>query len=329
LGQTVILWVTALNQSEEEQRVWVDELDSEIQVFLTGSDTAPRRFTIGWTRVVGKISPSTVSLAPQEAKHYALRVLHTFNPPTSGEHASALAFPAAGEYEIYVKYPLYPNRQMLESNTIRIDVNEPDAPDARIWKHLNDEKTLYFLQRGELWTGSEHVPVKIAELIRGTADSAYHASMRWALGKYYYRLRTTTRNMYLPNAEDIEHGRLFRRALGIELQHPSSEWERIVRDRRLYTRRVVSAFPQDTPLDEVIAVATRQTGVPLRIDPTAGPKRRRASLYSDESLAEFMRSFTVGQRFTWVTDGRGYRIVPVPKPAGGRDIAPPSDWRLR
>jgi hypothetical protein len=135
--------------------------------------------------------------------------------------------------------------------------------------------------------------------------------MRWALGKHYYRLRTATP---LPNPEEIENGKLFRKALGIVLEHPTMEWKRTIDDRRLYTRRVVSEFLEPATLDEVLAVATQQTGVALRVDPAEGAKRECGWVRTDRSLAEFMQFFVVGGWFKWVREGEGYRLVRMMEP---------------
>jgi hypothetical protein len=255
------------------------------------------------------VVPDTIPLPSGESKYYPLRLLHRFTPSSDQASISALAFPEAGEYEIFVKYPLSPKRQMFESDRIRIHVDEPKGVDAELWKQLNDEKVLFFLQRGDLWYNSEEVPRRVAEILTSVPDSAYHSTMRWALGRHYYGLRIEE-----ANPEDIENGKLFRKALGVMLQHPSDRWEQIANDDRLYVRRVVYAFPAPTPLGEVFTVATGQTGIPLKLDPAVSNERTLTSAKCDKSLDAFMRIFTLGGRSTWLRDGRGYRLVPVMVP---------------
>ncbi len=114
-----------------------------------------------------------------------------------------------------------------------------------------------------------------------------------------------------PNPEDIENGKLYRKALGIVLRDPTDSPGG---DRRLFTRRVVAGFPEMTRFEEVFAVAERQTGVPLSCDP-ALKIRRFSTIKIDQSLAQFMLGFTHRGDTKWVRDGRGYRFVPVKEAA--------------
>lgn len=321
VGEMVVLQVKVENNGDINLPVWIDLLDSQIQIFLASPDAVARQFIIGG-RAIPSVVPNAIALPPGESKYYPLRLLHHFSLSSEQGPISTLAFPETGEYEIFVKYPLFPERELFESNRIRIRVDEPKGGDAEVWQQLNDEKVLFFLQRGELWLNSQEVPRKVGEILTGVSDSAYHSTMRWALGRHYHRLRIEN-----PAPEDIENGKLFRKALGIMLQHPSDRWEELFEDERLYVRRLVFTFPEPTPLDEAFALATRKTGVLLKRDPTVSEERWLRAEESDKSLAEFMRIFTAGGYSTWVRDGRGYRLVPVTEtdkqPGGPKHAGPP------
>ena len=312
LGETVVLQVAVHNEGDQDLPVWVDKLADEIQIFLGSPGDAVPELEIG-SEVIWEVIPSTVPLRKGEWKHYALRLLYSFGPWTTEKRASTLAFPEAGEYTIHVRYPLAPKRKMFNSSTIKILVKRPQGIDAEVWRELNHEPTLLFLQHGEHAT--QELACAIAEILIRIPDSAYHPAMRWALGRYYYRLRNA--GPIVPNPEDIENGKLLRKALGIVLQHPSDRWERAIPDERLYVRRVVYALPEPTPLDEVFALATRQTGVPLIVDASINKRGSFSALKSDKSLADFMRFFTIPGDSTWIRDGWGYRLVSVKEADGG------------
>jgi hypothetical protein len=81
----------------------------------------------------------------------------------------------------------------------------------------------------------------------------------------------------------------------------------------LYLHRVTFHYPVQTFLEEVLASATRQTGVPLRLDEGISSRGTRfRSGPRDVRLYEFMQSLADPGRVRWLRDGLGYRLVPAP-----------------
>ncbi len=323
VGEAIRILVQVKNVGSEPvkaRELFVDDGEPDIGTFYSRDGDTFRQFHVfhyvDWDR-----SRDLLELAPGESWYYAMRLLY------SAEVENRLAFGELGDYWLKVHYLYWPARQedlkRLESNTIRIRVMQPDGHNLQIWENLRNDACLRFLQTGSLpLEERQEIPADIARLLVSAPDSAYHPAMRWALGRYYYQIRTT--GTPLPNLEDIENGRLYRKALGIYLQDPT---DRLAGDERLFTRRVVVRFEEMTPVEEVLAAVEKQTGVPLTCDP-ALRKGRFSCLEMDQSLAEFMwRVFASPGDKTWVRDGRGYHLVPVTEtdkqPGGPKHAGPP------
>jgi hypothetical protein len=310
VGETIRLCVQVENigsDTIQARELCVDGCEPDIQVLFSRGGHDFKRWRLGIYPDL-ELMRRTLQLIPRDSWRYAIRLLY------SAEAPNGLPFEEPGDYRLKVRFPFWPPGPdaitWLESNSIRIRTKQPEGDDLRIWEKLRSDECLRFLQGGfgPYQEVKKDISDDVAHWLLGTPDSAYHPSMRWALGRYYDRLRR--KDWDAPNPEDIENGKLYRKALGIVLRDPADS---LGGDVRLFTRRVVVGFPEMTPLEQVFAVAEQQTGVPLSCDP-ALKTRRFSTLKIDQSLAQFMLGFTHRGDTKWVRDGRGYRLVPVMVP---------------
>lgn len=308
IGEPVVLSVTVWNESESEIPAWIDLLSNQIQIWIARDDAPFVQYVKG-VGAIPLVIPEVRPIAPGGSKVYVIRVLARFRPARARRLAAQLAFPEVGEYAIKARYPLYPDRKMFESNTIRIQICERTGVEAQIWAQIDEPRFLCFLQTGEYWgEGREHA-LKAAELLTSFPDSRYHAALRYALGQDYH-----TRRWDVPGSDDVEHDKLYRRALALEeellLNIPRSQ---AALERRLDLRRVEYHFPEYTPIHQVMKEATRQTGVSLKLGAGISRSSRFRSDRKDVSLRQFMQTLIDPGRSTWVRDGEGYRLIAMPE----------------
>jgi len=301
VGQPVELGVTAQNTGGEDIQAWGDVRADQIHVYIARDGEEFRRYTPGEYDHVDSerlVEP----LPPRACKVYAVRVLYTFFEKETTERRR-LAFEEPGAWLVKVRYPLYPNRQMYESNTIRIQLKAPQGVDARVWQRINRPEFLYFLQWG-LTPGDNHDVVRDAvHIVRTVPTSSYHDALRWSL-LHYYRHETHggLRGMDAAERALLEE---VRKVLGL----PDPAAGPFPEDKRLEAK-VTCYFGGGTPLEDAFKRVSEAGGVPLRL----APEMRARIIYGtlqDKVLRKFMDEQDE-YKARWVRDGDGYKLVPAP-----------------
>lgn len=311
LGETVQLQVTVTNRSNDVIEAWqlfVKESDPEIRIYISkdGGKYTEYRVGIGG---VGKRRRRTRVLKPSESWKYTLRMLYTY------KDKGRLAFTNPGRYRIKVRYPLIQpaappdgrfKKEELESNAIRIRIKQPEGIDLKVWKQIQSPHFLYFLQSGYTKRHHEDDPLRAVEILKSFPKSRYADDLRWALKTYYDRDRRQAKRLWKLKEEEA---RKIREVTGITVPPPQP----FPNDMRL-AQMITYHFRRLTPLDDVLKVISRQSGVTLRLHPKLRVRRMK-SIRVTEPLRKFMRNLSA-YKAKWVPDGKdGYLL----KPADGRD----------
>jgi len=302
VGEPVLLTVTVRNHSQRQLQTWVDLLAYQIEIYTAVRGEPFQQYTVR-NHDPYEIQPMVERLAPGKSKRYGIRVLYTFYFKETSERRSALAFAKPGTYSLKVRYPLYPDRQMFESNTIEFRINEPRGVDARVFQRINRPEFLYFLQSG-LTPGDNHDVVREAvQIVRTVPKSSYHDALRWSL-LHYYRHETHggLRGMDAAKRALLEE---VRKVLGL----PDPAAGPFPEDKRL-DAKVTCYFAGGTPLEEAFKRVSEAGGVPLRL----APEMRARMIYGtlqDKVLRKFMDEQDE-YKARWVRDGDGYKLVPAP-----------------
>jgi len=249
----------------------------------------------------GKVKRRRDTLEPSQEWVFDLRVLYTYS------RFSRLALERPGQHFIKVGYPLLSRsaraRAVVESNVLRVVVVEPEGNDRKVWDQIQEWDFLCFLDSG---MGRAQVARQAFELARAFPQSGYQEALRRSLREYYdAERRRLPADPELPLPSDLED---IRRLLGI----PKEPVGPFPDDRRLEVK-VTFHFPEQTPLEDVLGLISRQSGVPLRLSPEL-QVRTMSTLPSAMPLRRFMRQME-GSDTAWVReeDG-GYRLVPVVRP---------------
>jgi len=314
LGEPVLLTVTVRNADEkpiEAQEVFLQEdgAEPEIAVYIAQEREFFQEYRMGIYPILSAERKLEV-LQPGEGKDYRLRVLYT------SERENRLAFDQRGKWSVKTSYRLvwrdslgYFRGDDFESNTIDIKVTFPRDTDARLWEHVRRPDFLYFLQSGGVLDrthgGDPKLPLQAAELLQQLPGCSYDAPIRWALKEYYESERSSL--TYDEAQRNPVLSRL-RSVLGMVEEAPSEG--PFPEDTRL-DAIVTYYFPDLTPLDVITEQVCSQTGVRLRIAPELRVRRITSSLMT-ESLRRFMNKCG-GPDATWVREGKGYRLAPMPE----------------
>lgn len=252
----------------------------------------------------GKVKRKRDTLEPDQEWVFDLRVLYTHS------HLTRLAFESAGQHFIKVGYPLMSRgkgqRVVVESNVLRVVVVEPKGDDRKVWDQIDRPEFLRFLESGRAEPSHPEIPRQAVELVRAFPQCGYQEALRHALREYYDARRGgLSADPELPLPPDLDE---IRRLLGI----PKEPVGPFPDDRRLEVK-VTFHFPEQTPLEEVLALISRQAGVPLRLSPDL-QIRTMSTVPSAMPLRRFMRQMD-GLQTGWIReeDG-GYRLVPVVRP---------------
>lgn len=308
LGESVPLRVTVKNTSNKTLKTWSVDLKWEIGINISRDGNTFKQFTRG-TFTDAEVETPVEPLKPRAEKRYFFRVLYTFYRKQTPERRSRLAFDKPGEYFVQVRYPLFPKREMFESNTIRIRITQPKGADAKVWEVLNEPEFLYFLQSGLVPKQDQKFPLKTANLLHSVESSSYHPALRYTLQRYYHRLPNPR-----PGFGDVKHGKLFRSALGIEEELVAIVpllRTRPLSYRKLDVQRVTYHFPNYTLLKEVLDEISRQTGVSLKLGPGIHETSRFRSVRKSVTLREFMQTLVDPGLTTWVHEDNGFRLISV------------------
>lgn len=325
LGQPVPLTVVLENAGEtavELRESSIEAVEPNVQMFRGREGEDLVRLPLSGD-LVPSVGQETRVLGGRSRRYYTVRVLY------HRESANRLAFAEPGRYRIKAGYSRHkgavPPHDVLESNTITIEVGQPQGADAEVWTKLKRPAFLYFLQTcvvltndPEIWAKfggpgysaflqpSDRIPVEAAELVLEQPTGSYAAGLRHALGRYYY-----FRKHYLTPGKPLDREDLLRDALGLDnelqlgivfpsLVHPEMDY-------RLFNQRVRYHYAEETPVQKVLEEATLQTGVPLSVSREILSGRFRSER-KDVTLFEFLKAFLYPGWTTWVRDGDGYRL---------------------
>lgn len=308
VGEAVSLVASVRNVSTrvvEAREVHVEDTEPEIAIALSTDGKEFHPYIAG---IFGNMDylKDYRPIAPQEEKAYRLRVLYASDVP---HH---LALPQPGYYWIKAVYPLNePGSRpaYIESNAVRIEVASPRGADAEAWNRLRHAPMLRFVHSGRIERG-EAGPIREAiEVLTKYPSSRYADDLRWALRKYH-----DDRASDFPQEEAGGEPALpaIRKALGLEEMPPGPFPE----DGRLDVK-LTYRFAVETPLETVLQEITRQTGVPLDIDPELRWRTMYGSSAGERTLRSFMGFHAI--QSNWIRRGEGYRLVP----AAAREAQPP------
>lgn len=152
--------------------VWIAPEAQEFREFVPNEGTCPGFREGLWV------------LKPSDSLAFEYRVLAG---PRSG---FALAFPKPGEYRVFADYPMWGKDRRIASNVVKVRVKPPVAEDAKVWAQMNQPAMLRLLQMQAFAKGREDAAVaKMVKLLETYPNSGYAPSMRYTLGKVYFRQR--------------------------------------------------------------------------------------------------------------------------------------------
>ena len=327
-GTVVKLRVTVTNNSNRPVQVWVDVLKNQIQFEIYPPGARRAKLYAPWMPYTICVIPMTEELLPGKSKSYYLR-LYYFTCLERGEdwNQRREVFSSPGSYRVRAVYPFYPNRrgnvltgkdtafgkrQDVRSNVVPIMIMAPSDKDAAVFKRMKEASLLSFVQLGEVVGASEaQVLEEAIRLVKEFPDSVYTPDLLWALRqRYHYRI-WHKRNKPFPQREQI------RRLLGLPPVEASIyiEEDSGLRDQRLDLTQV-ELYSGTLSLEKCLELASRQTGVPLRVAPEVS---RQSSLTISGgariqvlSLRQLMQALADPGRAVWVRRGDGYRLEALP-----------------
>jgi hypothetical protein len=180
---------------------------------------------------------------------------------------------------------------------ITVRIVAPQGVDAKVWQAINWPDVLYFLQWGA--APDKETPFRAAEILKSIPESSYHAGLRWALKTFYEN------PVFVLDDYEAE---LLRSVTGIQVPPPQPFPE----DKRL-DQVITYRFPRQTPIEDVFREISKQSGVPLNVDPSFRAATM-SSLRVTEPLRRFMRNRAT-YKAEWIPDGEGYviRVAEGPK----------------
>lgn len=296
LGEPIPLDVSVTNVAQEAIKAY-DIIDHshgscpEFGIYIAQEDEAFRSYTPG-DCIQADISPRRVfDLKPNGTLDYQLRVLYANAPPSN------LAISEPGTYAIAVKHPQV---ERVKSSVVKIRVTEPRGVDAKIWNAVQSRAFLYFLHWGAVAKEDAAIPLRAAELLKSHAESSYHDDLRWALKEYYQR--------HKDELSDYE-AQLIREVARIAVPRPDPT---VLDDDARLDQVITYHFPNQTPLNNVLRKATRQSGVSLAVDPKL-QKRTMASARVTQPLRTFMHGLA-NSGAHWIRDGDGYLLAALNAP---------------
>lgn len=328
LGQPVPLTAVLENAGDKARELYespIEELDPNVKIFLAAEGGPFSPFDSG-RNIVPSVVRVVRTLAPGSRRYYTSRVVY------DRQSDNRLALAAPGRYKIRARY-LWVERGeshsgSVESNTVEVQVDAPQGPDAEVWARIQRPAMLHFLQTGVALgkpsgagpgslsaevlariESGEGMPAEAAELVLAHPASRYAAALRQALGEYYYQ-----RKNYPSPGETIPAAEAIRRALGIasetylSIYLPSRDHPE--RDERLFRRRVTCHYPDGADLNKVLEQVTLETGVPLGVGAEVIRGRFRGESL-DVALYQFMQSLVEPGWAKWVRQGDGYHLEAI------------------
>jgi hypothetical protein len=193
LGEPVLIDAVVTNVSDRDIHVWVDILRAQqIDILIASAGEEFRQF-MGEIAVRGfyDVSPETEALEPGASRTYAFRVLYT--PPSMGEKGKPwhLAFGKPGFHRVKARYRGLAHAP-VESETLQVEIKEPDWIDAALWKEINSPELLYLLQAGHLRLEDQRHGTAILERalqLYQRPKSSYHPALEDALKGIYQARR--------------------------------------------------------------------------------------------------------------------------------------------
>jgi len=216
IGEPVLFTVTLRNNTKQDIRAWVVSLKNQVQVFVSNGG-AFERYEDRMADI-GKVVPSVETLAPGKSKSYEIKILYSIW--TKDQKNAELAFPFTGTYCVQVKYPLFPDRKMIESNIVHTKFKKPEGDDATIWKQINRPEALRFLQSGRLNEDEEDLPFELASLMEKFPKSPYVDGFKHTLRLYYQQ---EAAKMYPRDLKSDPWMQRLRKLLDIEFQEESAK----------------------------------------------------------------------------------------------------------
>ncbi|MBW3600962.1 MAG: hypothetical protein KY475_27315 [Planctomycetes bacterium] len=301
LGEPVRLNVTVTTTQRTPIR-FIEVFNHEIEVYLSDNGERFRRWRSGLYPVLD-VERKTETLTGGQPSDYNVRVLY------DAQRESRLAFEKPGRYWLRAEFPLAENeppyhKSNVDSNTIRIRIQEPQGEDAEVWRRIREDESFLVL----LQTGSSHkdTVLEAAALLKSRPDTAYDSAIRRALKQYDHGYTVGAKKL------DEHEAELLRSVLGIELPAPQPFPE----DKRL-DQIITYRFPKQTPLEEVFREISRQSGVPLKVDPSFR-EATMASLRVAVPLRRFMRS-RAAYKAEWVRQGDAYLLRATEDPKRPKD----------
>lgn len=301
LGEPVLLTVNVTNVSKNNIEAWeifVEGCEPEIRISISRDGVGFEPCQIGILPTVYREREIKI-LRPRKSWRYDLRLVYR------REASNKLAFGEPGQYWVKARYPLMlgefrpVKREDIDSNVLKIHVNEPKEIDATVWQKIRSPEYVHFLQVGWPPHGEDHVPMKVLKLLRTISTSSYHPALRDGLEKYYHHRRFQVHAEYRAELRQLETIRSF---LGI-----SKDQAGLFADDRRLDIEITYHFPKPTLLEDVFKQISRQSGVTLEVAPEL-QEIRVSSLKRTRPLRAFMASRTEYYA-RWIRSGDGYRLV--------------------
>ncbi len=317
LGEPLLFKVAVTNRGQNPLPTWVDALSSQVEIHARPPAGEFVLIEPGSNINICAI-PDTRPLAPGNTKVYERRVLCSVGSTQDGQKAAWLLLDRPGRWQVKAVYPTYPNREMIESNVIEIEIQSPEGVDADVWNFIRRDEVLCFLQLSLVWREYPDLPTQIVRLMQAVPESKYAPVLRDALERYHEKRRLHFIQAHLSPDAEFE---MLSKALG----KPEGPQGPFVEDRRL-DAQVRLHFPGDVRMPDALADLSRQSGVPLRASPAAETQRETISGGQNRvvPLRQFMR-WMDGPTRTWVREADGgYMLIPLAEPPRRRPPAPPA-----
>jgi hypothetical protein len=294
LGEPVVLELALRNTSKEAIKlveIFVEPLYYEATLWIARNDRTFEQFHSN--AVIPKTKRRTLVLGPGDALKYHYRVVGTPWPKFR------FAFPAPGDYRVYVVYPLWvvgvQETTNIKSNIVAVRIKQPEGEDAKVWEELKNPSLLTLLQTESVPEGWENEVRQLGKLLHTQPKSGYAPALRHLLVKLAPRMHGS-----LSFDEATRWGEM----LGIK----GFAWvEEDPADNRLDAIRKDS-FMKETSVGDVLKSLSKASGAMLEAPPETKAKTIRIA-DSQASVRECMR--TLRHFGAWERRGDGYFLAPI------------------
>ncbi len=189
LGEPVLLAIRVTNRTGKDiqaiKHPVMDDSSSEIRLLISRDGTNYSKMEVGAFGEFRDDVQVSKTLRNEESWQFDLRALFT------AYRGNRLIFDKSGKWLVKASFPLrhHLQRRELESNVIPIVIKEPEFPNIELWRRIQGNGFLYFLQSGRMKFGHLETVSEAIDILREFKEGPYHPAIRYALRQYHKQPR--------------------------------------------------------------------------------------------------------------------------------------------